>query len=563
MRPAIAAIPRHSRAVQWTLLRRAALPACRPAGAARRRLHAPAALPDLPLFSRAAGFAGSIPHPAIISHGKNYSYAQLLRDAAAFRDRLLETAGTKDLAEQRVAFLCPNAYEYAVVQWGVWAAGGVAVPISTHQPAAEMEYTIENSESSLVVVHSSFEAKIAPVVAKEGPFKVLHVDDHEPREVPAAEAQFSLSPFDINRRALFIYTSGTTGKPKGVVHSHKSVHSNIRSLVEAWKWSSNDAILHTLPLNHVHGIVNILLCALYSGATCEFHPSDAPAIWKRFASPEPLTLFMAVPTIYSRLAQAYRKMDLTEQRISTAVSSRFRVMVSGSAPLPTTMFEEWVEVSGGQRLLERYGMSEIGMALGNPLEGERVPGTVGVPFPGVRVKLASVEDGANVTDKVDTPGEILVKGDNVFVEYWKRPDATKEVFDEEGWFKTGDIAVRMPNGYFRILGRASMDIIKSGGYKISALEIEREIFDHPAVKDCAVCGIPDEEWGERVAVVMVPKEGKSISLSKLRHFLKDRLATYKLPTRMLTIEGDMPRNPMGKVNKKLLVKELDWSKAQR
>jgi malonyl-CoA/methylmalonyl-CoA synthetase len=244
------------------------------------------------------------------------------------------------------------------------------------------------------------------------------------------------------------------------------------------------------------------------------------------------------------------------------------------------MFDEWERVSGGQRLLERYGMSEIGMALGNPLEGERRPGTVGVPFPGVEVKLASVEDGKDVTDVVDSPGEILIKGKNVFMEYWKRPEATAEVFDGEGWFKTGDIAVKEANGYFRILGRASMDIIKvssvlfrhripnrsnqtqqSGGYKISALEIERELFDMPAIKDCAVCGIPDAEWGERVGAVVVPHDGAKLSLGDVKKFLKDRLATYKIPTRLLVIEGEMPRNPMGKVNKKQLVQQLDWSSA--
>lgn len=230
----------------------------------------------------------------------------------------------------------------------------------------------------------------------------------------------------------------------------------------AWSWTSNDAILHTLPLNHVHGIVNVLLTSLYSGATCEFVNFEAGSVWERIRDREKkLTLFMAVPTIYSKLAGAWNKMPVELQTASTEACGRFRVMISGSAPLPTTMFDEWERISG-HRLLERYGMSEIGMALGNPLDGERVPGTVGMPFPGVDVKLISTETGEEVTDKIgeDVSGEILVKGPQVFLEYWKRPEATTEVFTEDHWFKTGDIAVREPNGYFRILGRASMDIIK-------------------------------------------------------------------------------------------------------
>lgn len=343
-----------------------------------------------------------------------------------------------------------------------------------------MEYTVSNSQSSLSVIHKSFANKWEPVAAASPSVKRIDVEDIAPRNVSASEASFKFEPFDMDRRSLFIYTSGTTGKPKGVVHTHRSIDSNITSLVEAWKWSSSDHILHTLPLNHVHGIVNILLCSLYSGATCEFVPFEAQSIWERFADPKHLTLFMAVPTVYSRLAHAWHAATPEQQKRYTEACKRFRVMVSGSAPLPSTMFDEWVKVSGGQRLLERYGMSEIGMALGNPLEGDRVPGTVGVPFPGVEVKLASVEDGSDVTNKIDTPGEILVNGKNIFLEYWNRPDATAEVFDEQGWFKTGggkgkhpipsgtdhwlatigDIAVREKNNYFRILGRASMDIIK-------------------------------------------------------------------------------------------------------
>jgi malonyl-CoA/methylmalonyl-CoA synthetase len=226
------------------------------------------------------------------------------------------------------------------------------------------------------------------------------------------------------------------------------------------------------------------------------------------------------------------------------------LMVSGSAALPVSVFERWREITG-HALLERYGMTEIGMALSNPLHGERRPGTVGRPLPGVEVQLRD-ESGRELTDPA-VPGEIHVRGPGVFLEYWNRPEATRMAFRGD-WFCTGDVAV-VEDGYYRILGRSSVDIIKTGGYKVSALEIEEALRGHPSVKDCAVVGVEDPEWGERVCTAVVPAStSSSDSAESLKEWLAERIAPYKLPRRWLFV-AELPRNAMGKVTKPA-VKEL-------
>jgi malonyl-CoA/methylmalonyl-CoA synthetase len=219
-----------------------------------------------------------------------------------------------------------------------------------------------------------------------------------------------------------------------------------------------------------------------------------------------------------------------------------RLMVSGSAALPVSTLRRWKEISG-HTLLERYGMTEIGMALSNPLRGERVPGTVGTPLPNVEVQLVG-ENGKPVLP--GTPGEIEVRGPNVFAEYWGKPDATRDAF-RDGWFRTGDTAV-VENGHYRILGRTNVDILKTGGHKVSALEIEEALREHPAVAECAVVGVPDPEWGERVAAAVVLNEGDVLDLSTFRAWAREFLATHKLPSRLLVLDA-LPRNAVGKVMK--------------
>ena len=342
---------------------------------------------------------------------------------------------------------------------------------------------------------------------------------------------------------MILYTSGTTSKPKGVVTTHRNILAQITSLIDAWEWTADDHVLHVLPLHHSHGIVNVLLCALWAGAACEMLPQfDAEAVWSRFVHSD-LTLFMAVPTIYVKLIAAWEKATREEQQVLSKACAKMRLMVSGSAALSAAVFERWKVISG-HTLLERYGMTEIGMALSNPLHGERRPGFVGVPLPGVEARL--VDESARTIEDEGKPGEIQVRGPNVFLEYMGKPGATARAFRKD-WFSTGDEAV-MEKGSYRILGRRSVDIIKTGGDKVSAIEIEEVLRTHPTIQECAVVGVKDQEWGERVCAAVIPRPDHSLSLGSLRNWAKERLAKPKVPTQLLLLD-ELPRNVMGKVNK--------------
>jgi malonyl-CoA/methylmalonyl-CoA synthetase len=343
---------------------------------------------------------------------------------------------------------------------------------------------------------------------------------------------------------MLLYTSGTTGRPKAVLSTHAMLAAQIGSIVTAWEWSERDHILHVLPLHHLHGILNALCCALWSGACCELLPRfDAERVWREFSARSDLTLFMAVPTIYAKLAQSFEQAGPEERARRSAGCRRLRLMVSGSAALPVAVLESFAAISG-HILLERYGMTEFGMGLGNPLRGERRPGHVGAPFPGIDVRLVD-EHGAAVPD--GEPGQIQVRGPGVFREYFGKPDATRAAFTPDGWFKTGDVAL-VDRGAYRILGRESVDILKTGGYKVSALEIEEALREHPAIRECAVVGVADETWGQRVAAVVVLNTGASLELDALRAWSKQRLAAYKVPA-LLRVVAELPRNAMGKVQK--------------
>jgi len=252
-------------------------------------------------------------------------------------------------------------------------------------------------------------------------------------------------------------------------------------------------------------------------------------------------VFMAVPTIYFKLIAHWDTLSKVEHHTIKSTLEKFRLMISGSAALPVTVMERWKEISG-HVLLERYGMTEIGMAISNPYRGERLAGYVGLVLPGVSVRLASEED----KEVLSEPGEIQIKGKNVFVGYWQRAEETKKSFTPDGWFKTGDIAL-CENGYYKILGRNSTDIIKSGGYKISALEIEEVLRTHPEIQDCAVVGIDDEEWGELVVAAIVAEP--SVDTQALNTWIRGLMAPYKTPKKYIIVD-DLPRNAMGKVTKK-------------
>ncbi len=486
--------------------------------------------PDLPLFARAAEHAGRV---AVVAPEGAFTYGDLLDASARVAAALLD--GAADLAGARVAFLAPPGWDYVATQWGIWRAGGIAVPLAVSHPPAELEYVVRDADAAVVVAHPDFAETLRPVAERNGR-RFLATPE------ALAGAPGPLPPVDEGRPAMMVYTSGTTGKPKGVVTTHANLRAQVTSLVDAWGWRADDRVLLVLPMHHVHGIVNVLTCALWAGAVCEILPRfDADAAWERIGSGE-LTLFMAVPTIYRRLVAAWEDAGPERRRAMSAGCARMRLMVSGSAALPVQTLERWREISG-HTLLERYGMTEMGMALSNPLRGERRPGFVGVPLPGVQVRLAD-DDGGPV--EPGTPGEIEVRGANVFAEYWRRPEATAEAF-RDGWFRTGDVAV-VEDGYFRILGRKSVDIIKTGGYKVSALEIEETLRTHPDVAECAVVGVEDPDWGERICVAVEPRDGASLALDGLQAWARERLAPYKLP-RDLRLVDALPRNAMGKVTK--------------
>lgn len=471
---------------------------------------------------------------AIADERGEYTFGELLDAATMVASHLLDDKA--DLHEATVAFLVPPSFEYAATLWGIWLAGGIAVPLCGSHPPPEWQYIIDDSSAEIVVAHGDLAEKLRQVADKKGVRFILTSKAMDGTET-------SLPYVHIDRRAMILYTSGTTGRPKGVVTTHCNIAAQITSLVDAWGWTPGDRILHVLPLHHTHGIVNVLLCALWSGSTCEFLPRfDAEAVWDRFVSSE-LTVFMAVPTIYFRLIAAWESASQEEKERMSHACGRLRLMVSGSAALPVSVFEKWQAISG-HTLLERYGMTEIGMGLSNPLDGERRPGFVGVPLPGVAARLVD-ESGNRITAEGQS-GEIQIKGPNVFLEYWRKPEATQMAF-RDGWFCTGDVAV-IERGYWRILGRSSVDIIKTGGYKVSALEVEEVLRTHPAITECAVVGIEDPEWGERICAAVILKAGEALMLNELREWAKQRLASYKVPTRLLCLDK-LPRNVMGKVTK--------------
>mmetsp|Transcript_11203 Transcript_11203/g.20844 ORF Transcript_11203/g.20844 Transcript_11203/m.20844 type:complete len:375 (+) Transcript_11203:675-1799(+) len=367
--------------------------------------------------------------------------------------------------------------------------------------------------------------------------------------------------WDPDAPAMFVYTSGTTGKPKGVVTRHSALQAQILDQYCSWGWDESDRVINCLPLHHVHGVVNLTCVPLYSGACIEFMSPRAERIWQRIRmgplAGGDISVFMAVPTIYSRLIKSFEEMHDNEKKACTESARELRLMVSGSAALPDTVMERWKEITG-HTLLQRYGMTEIGMALSQPLRpvSERHTGYVGTPMPSVSVKLVCPDTGDELDPNTGAPGILHVKGENVFQEYYKNPQATAKEFDQDGWFITGDVASysKEKNSY-KILGRASVDIIKSAGYKLSALEIERHFLENPWVDDIAVLGIPDEEYGEVVAAVVVPSKNVDGSLDALKKWADVNIAKYKHPRKFVILD-ELPKNAMGKVNKKDLRTQL-------
>ena len=473
------------------------------------------------------------------------------RGALAARTDELAAAlrgGRPSLDGAAVAFLVPPGADFVEVLLAVVAAGGLAVPLSPLHTRPELAYLIGNAEPGLVVAAPEL-AALARAAAGGRP--VVEVPALFAAAAKAAAPPSALAPLVATAPAILLYTSGTTGKPKGVILSHAAVAATLTSLEEAWRWRADDRLLHVLPLHHTHGLIVALLGALWAGAALAFLPFDAERVWDRLGE---ATVFMAVPTMYAKLLDAYWAAPAERRAGWSAGARRLRLFTSGSAALAAPLLRAFREATG-QTILERYGMTEIGMALSNRYDGARVAGAVGVPLPGVTVDIVG-DDEQPVAD--GQPGELRVRTSQLFTGYLGDDAATAASFDGAGRFRTGDTGARDPgDGLIRLLGRTSVDVLKSGGYKISALEIEAALREHPAVADIAVVGLPDPSltWGDLVTACVVPRAGATLTLDELKAFARDRLAVYKIP-RALHLYDALPRNAMGKIQKKQLLHAL-------
>lgn len=478
-----------------------------------------------------------------------WTYEELLRRAENVAARLLGRWELK--REDRVGLFLNRRKESVALLLGVWGAGAIAVPFSTRGSAREIAYQIVDAGISHIIAGPEFQKVLDAGLALSREQGVT------PRVIEAAalfeeKSSRALEIPEATASALILYTSGTTGAPKGVVHTHASLVAQADVLSKAWEWNGEDRLLHVLPLHHIHGLVNGVLGALWAGAQIRFLDAFSPAtVWTEFVERR-VSVFYAVPTIYHQLVEAWEQQNSETQRRWADGAGALRLAVSGSAALPARLWDRWQKISS-QTLLERYGMTEIGMALSNPYRGERRPGSVGQPLPGMNVRIVT-ESGDEAPE--GTSGEIRVQGPSMFKEYWNKPDATRTSF-REGYFLTGDVA-EVRSGYVRICGRASVDILKSAGYKISALEIEEVLREHPGIREVAVVGVPDAEWGEIVTACVIPQTDHALTIDGIRAWCQDKLASYKAPRR-LELRNELPRNAMGKVTKPELIRELAGS----
>ena len=471
---------------------------------------------------------------ALVEGDNAFTYAQIESRIVQFARGLL--AGCSDLEEARIAFLIPAGVGYVTAMHGVWRAGGIAIPLNVASAESEWEHCLTSVGVTQVIVDEQTLGSIGPLCDR--------------LSIPVATVSHTLTDSVLplpellpTRRAMIVFTSGTTSKPKGVVTTHGNIAAQIETLITAWEWQPDDVIPLFLPLHHVHGIINVLSCALWAGATVHAMPKlDLDKLCAEVAA-DIFSVFMAVPTIYVKLIDHLETLEDEEVEGICEGFANMRLNVSGSAACPVEVFEEWRDLTG-QMLLERYGMTEIGMALSNPYRGERRPGYVGQSLPDVAVQL--IDEGGDIVTGEGTPGEIRIQSPTVFLEYWGNVEATEASFSN-GWFCTGDIAVS-EDGYYRIMGRSSVDIIKSGGYKLSALEIENKLLAHPQVAEVAVVGIADRMWGEAVAAVVALKGDGDMTVEDLKSWCDGKLSSYKVPKQLQVVDA-LPRNAMGKVVK--------------
>jgi malonyl-CoA/methylmalonyl-CoA synthetase len=457
---------------------------------------------------------------------RGVTYAELAGAAAA-------VAGAVSGSE-RVAVFAESRLETCVAAVGALLAGVPFTPVNPKAGERELEHIVSDSAPALVLTASGVEMPGAL-----GAVERVDVDV----EARGDGGLSSSAAGDDEAPAVVVYTSGTTGPPKGAVLPRRAIASNLDALADAWEWTGDDVLAQALPLFHVHGLILGVLGPLrLGGSVHHLGRFDSAAMAAELKGPA--TMMFGVPTMYHRLAADAEKDADVARGVGEA-----RVLVSGSAALPATEHAR-IEKLTGQRIVERYGMSETLMNTAVRFDGERRPGTVGIPLPGIELRLVD-DDGAplDVSDD-ETVGEIQVRGPNLFLEYLNRPDATAEVM-HDGWFATGDMATRADDGYIRIVGRRATDLIKSGGYKIGAGEIEGALLEHPGVSEVAVTGEPDDDLGERIVAWVVPADGEQPGEKELADHVARLLTPHKRPRVVRYLDG-LPRNAMGKVVKKEL-----------
>lgn len=463
--------------------------------------------------------------PALRFGARSLTYAELAAAAGAVAARVR--------GADRVAVWATPALETAVAVVGTLLAGVAAVPLNPRSGEKELRHILSDSAPSLLLAAPGDE-----LPAAVGDLDRADVDVRAAGPVPEERA-------GDEDPALIVYTSGTTGPPKGAVLPRRALATTLDALADAWRWTGDDVLVHGLPLFHVHGLVLGVLGPLRRGGSLRHLGRFSPEGVARELS-EGATMLFGVPTMYHRIAEALPG----DPELAEALG-RARLLVSGSAALPVHDHER-IAAATGRRVIERYGMTETLMNTSVRADGEPRAGTVGVPLPGVELRLVE-EDGTEVTAyDGETVGEIQVRGPNLFTAYLNRPDATAAAFTADGFFRTGDMAVRDPDGYVRIVGRKATDLIKSGGYKIGAGEIENALLEHPGVREAAVTGEPDADLGERIVAWVVPADpARPPGLEELAGHVARRLAPHKRP-RVVRHLGVLPRNDMGKVMKREL-----------
>jgi malonyl-CoA/methylmalonyl-CoA synthetase len=416
---------------------------------------------------------------------------------------------------ERVALYAANSLDWVIAYLGVQRAGGVAVMLNPEYHSAEAEHILSDSDP-IAVIADEPRAEVVHEL-KRGLIPLEDLPEADPPSMP------DLAP---DSPAAILYTSGTTGRPKGAVIDHGAFLAQGRGAIEVWRWTSEDVLVHALPLFHLHGLGMGLHGTLISGGSAVLIPFTPQGVVEHLTSGG--TMFFGVPAMYQRLC-AWLEEHPTDL-------SHVRLFVSGSAPLPPALFETCTRLLG-QPPVERYGITEGGIVVTNPYDGPRRPGRVGLPFPGVEAKLGELD-------------EVELKGGQVFQGYWRNPKATAEAFTEDGFFRTGDVGEIGEDGTLAIRGRLK-ELIISGGFNVYPREVEIVLETHPAVGEVAVAGVASEAWGEEVTAYVVAREGADPDEGEIIAFARERLATYKCPRRVVVLEK-LPRNAMGKVEKSKL-----------